>query len=142
MKKLLFVLFLAVMTMSGNAQTSGKVVVNMLGEIQGRYVGENATNYHIAVQDDVWIPKKGMKVVKYSAQNGQGWVFTQSDKPVSMRKQPNASSPVIAKLTNEDFVPTCYPCLGLVNGWFKIRAKGKVGYVSVSLFEWDSIQSF
>lgn len=142
MKKLLLALSFTLASLISYAQTSEKVVVNQRGEVKGRYIGENSTSYHIGVQDDVWIPKKGMKVVTYSAKNGQGWVYTDSEGAVNMRQSPNPSAPVIAKLINEDFVPTCYKCLGLENGWFKIKAKGKIGYVKASLFKWDSIQAF
>ncbi len=39
-------------------------------------------------------------------------------------------------------VPETFPCLGKVNGWYKIRINGKVGYVREDLAEWDGICTF
>ena len=44
--------------------------------------------------------------------------------------------------TIDGCVPDCYDCLGLVNGWFKIRINGKTGFVRADLMEWDGMCSF
>jgi hypothetical protein len=143
MKKFFIALIVFVSILSFGQKTSGKVVVDKNGEVVGRYIGENKTKYHIFVQDEAWEPKKGLKVVLYSASKGQGIVFPKNFGAVNIRKAPNASSPIIAKIDYaEGNLPETFDCLGLENGWYKIKVKGKAAYVKAENMEWDSMDSF
>ena len=62
-----------------------------------------------------------------------------------MRKRPSTKAAVIAKIadnTISGYVPDCYDCLGKVNGWYKIRIDGKIGFVRSDLVVWDGMCSF
>lgn len=143
MKKYLISL-LVLLAITLNAQkTSGKVVISNGGEVIGRYIGENKTQYHIEVQDEGWETKKGHKVVIYSAVKGQGIIYPKNFGTVNISQSPTISSPVIAKVIyGEGFVPEVYDCLGLTNGWFKIKVNGRIGYVKAENMEWDSMNTF
>lgn len=119
-----------------------KMVIDSKGNVAGRYVRTNQTSYTVSVQDDVEVPKIGHKVVVYSAKNGQGVVYTHRTH-VNIRTQPTLESPVITQISyDKNKTPETYPCLGKTRGWYKIRVKGKVGYVRHDLVEWDGMGTF
>ena len=119
-----------------------KMVVDNRGNLVGRYVQTNQTTYTVSVQDDVEVPKLGHKIVEYSARNGQGIVYTLR-KNVNVRTQPNTNSPVICQIScKEGEVPQTYPCLGKEKEWYKIKVRGKEGYVRHDLVEWDGMDTF
>ena len=119
-----------------------QMVIDSRGNVVGRYVQTNQTSYTVSVQDDAEVPKIGHKIVTYSAKNGQGVVYTQRTH-VNVRTEPSLESPVITQIScKEGEVPDTYPCLGKTKGWYKIRIKGKVGYVRHDLVEWDGMSSF
>ena len=126
-----------------NAQ-SMKMVVDAKGEVVGRYIRTNATTYTIGVQDDVEIPKDGHRVVTYSAENGQGFIYRDQTRKgnINVRKGPSTKTQVVAKIPETDGMPDVYDCLGKVDGWYKIRIDGKVGYVRGDLVEWDGMVTF
>ena len=142
-KKLISTTIAIVCSLSMNAQ-SMKMVVDENGEAVGRYVHTNATTYTIAVQDDVEVPKEGLRVVTFSAANGQGIVYRKSIRVgnINVRKGPSLKSAVIGKITEPDGIPDAYPCLGKTKGWYKIRFDGKVGYVREDMVEWDGMCTF
>lgn len=143
MKKILISLVILIATTMYAQKTSGKVVVNKNGEIVGRYIGENKTQYHIQAQDDSWEPKKGLKVVLYSATNGKGIVFPKNTGIINVRKSPNTSASILAKINyKKGDLPETFDCLGLENGWFKIKIKDQLGYVKADNMEWDSMDTF
>ena len=143
MKQLLFTIALAAGCLTASAQ-SMKMVVDENGEAVGRYVHTNATTYTIAVQDDVEVPKEGLRVVTFSAANGQGIVYRKLIRKgnINVRKGPSLKSAVIGKITEPDGIPDAYPCLGKKKGWYKIRFDGKVGYVREDMVEWDGMCTF
>lgn len=121
---------------------SMKMVLDNRGNVVGRYIRTNDNTYTVAVQDDYDVPKSGNKIVTFSAQNGQGILYTRRTH-VNIRKEPTTESPVLTQITFvKGRVPETYPCLGKVNGWYKIRVKGKVGYVRQDLVEWDGMDTF
>lgn len=127
-----------------NAQ-SGKVVIDSHGNVEGRYVRTNKHTYTVNVQDFVDVPKRGRRVVTYSAVNGQGVVYYNQERTgnLNVRQRPTKQSPVIAQIPEPgDYVPDCFPCLGKVNGWYKVNVDGQVGYVRQDLLDWDSICTF
>jgi len=128
-----------------NAQ-SMKMVVDKHGVVIGRWERTNKTTYTISVQDDVEVPQKGHRIVVFSAKNGQGVLYRDQSRTgnINVRKGPSTKTPVIAKIADNTilgYVPDCYDCLGLVNGWYKIRINGKIGYVRADLMEWDGLCS-
>ncbi len=143
MKKLFISISIILASTIYAQKTSGKVVVNNSGEVIGRYIGENKTQYHIEVQDDGWETKKGHKVVLYSAVKGQGVIFPKSSGNVNVRQSPSISSPIVAKIIyNDGELPEVYDCLGLKNGWFTIKINERLGYVKAENMEWDSMNTF
>ena len=120
---------------------SMKVVVDSRGEAVGRYLKENAKQYYVEVQDDYWIPKKGHRVVVFSAAKGQGIIWRHPDRHgnINVRQQPNTNSAVIALITEEGDLMEGFPCLGKYGNWYKIRIFGKIGYVRDDMVEWDGM---
>ena len=119
-----------------------KMVTDSRGNVVGRYVRTNQTSYTVSVQDDVEVPKLGHKIVEYSARNGQGIVYTHRTN-VNVRTQPDLKSSVICQITTKaGEMPTAYPCLGKVHGWYKIRIRGTEGYVRHDLVIWDGMNTF
>jgi len=119
-----------------------KMVLDNMGNVVGRYVSTNENTYTVSVQDDFVVPKAGHKVVVFSAANKQGILYTKRTH-VNIRQQPTTESPVVTQISYEKgSVPETYPCIGKVNDWYKIRVKGKEGYVRQDLVIWDGMDSF
>ena len=123
---------------------SMKMVVEKDGTVVGRYLKTNATTYTVDVQESYDVPKNGLHVVTYSAIKGQGIVYRNQDRVgnINVRKGPSIKSKVVAKIPEFDGVPDCYPCLGLVKGWYKIKIDGVVGYVRKDMACWDGMCTF
>ncbi len=146
MKKFLVLALLLMSFGMMNAQ-SMKMVVDGRGHVVGRYVRTNSTSYTINVQDDYNVPKRGHRVVTFSAANGQGVVYYDQSHTgnLNVRKSPTKNSPVITQITDPapmGYVPDCYDCLGIVNGWYKVKVNGRIGYVRGDLLEWDGMCTF
>lgn len=143
MKKLLLLLVLLSAGLSLKAQ-SMKMVVDTRGNVVGRYVRTNARTFTVDVQDTYDVPKAGNRVVTYSASKGQGIVYRNQQRTgnINVRKGPALHYPVIAQIPEFDGVPDTYPCLGKVNGWYKIKIYGLVGYVRQDMAEWDGMDTF
>lgn len=129
-----------------------KVVIDKDGCVY-RYLADSEEGYYVSVQDEVTIPKQGARVEKYSAQHGQGFVYLNSDvSAANVRMKPTTKSKVLCVIKDaEGYVPSTYPCLGVerqckddgtVSLWFKIKVRGKIGYVSRRLMVWDAVNSF
>ena len=143
MKRILFLLVGLVCCIVASAQ-SMKMVVDKNGEAVGRYVRTNASTYTISVQDAYDVPKAGHRVVTFSAAAGQGIVYRNQDKKgnINVRKGAYRNSTVIALIPEFDGVPDTYPCLGVKNGYYKIRIDGKVGYIRKDMACWDGMSTF
>lgn len=127
-----------------NAQ-SMKMVVNSRGNVVGRYVESGKSTYYISVQDVATVPKRGHRIVTFSADKGQGVVFYDQSHTgnLNVRKSPSTNAPIVTQIPDPgEYVPDCYNCLGKVNGWYKVRVNGKVGYVRGDLLEWDGMCTF
>lgn len=138
MKKTLLLFFVLGFSLSGFSQ-SMKMVVDSKGNVVGRYVRTNTNTYTVDLQDTVDVPKKGHKVVTFSAQAGQGVIWCKNVGKVNVRSTPSTSGEIVGKMVYEEGVPSTYPCLGKVNGWYKTRVNGKVGYVRADLVGWDGM---
>ena len=147
-RALRFVLsFALVLVCLPSGAQSMKMVVDKHGEVVGRYVKTNETTYTVGVQDDVEVPIKGHRVVTYSAKDGQGAVYRNQNKTgkINVRKRPSTDAPIVTQIADNTilgYVPECYDCLGKVNGWYKIRIDGKIGFVRSDLVEWNGMCSF
>jgi hypothetical protein len=144
MKRTLYLIACLLCCVMAGAQ-SMKVVIDSKGEELGRLVRTNTTTYTVSLQDDYDVPKVGNRVVTYSADKGQGIIYRHPDRSgnINVRKGPSIKSAVVAKIPDPDFdLPTPYDCLGKVNGWYKIKIDGKIGYVREDLVCWDAICTF
>ena len=143
MKRLVCLALLAICYLAANAQ-SMKMVVDSRGDVVGRYVSTAGDKYYVVVQDGYYVPKTGKTVVTFSAANGQGIVYRNQDRTgnINVRKGPGTNYPVIDKIPEPVDLPDTYPCLGKVNGWYKIGINGKVGYVRQDMAEWDGMDTF
>ncbi|MBQ3324778.1 MAG: SH3 domain-containing protein [Muribaculaceae bacterium] len=144
MKKFLLLALLLMGFSMMNAQ-SMKMVVNSRGNVVGRYVESGKSTYYISVQDVATVPKRGHRIVTFSAAKGQGVVFYDQSHTgnLNVRKSPSTNAPIVTQIPDPgDYVPDCYNCLGKVNGWYKVRVNGKVGYVRGDLLEWDGMCTF
>lgn len=143
MKKYFIGLSLLIATAINAQKTSEKVVVDSKGEVVGRYIKETSTKFQVLVQDNIWVPKKGHKVMLYSASKGQGVIFPKNNGTVNVRKNPSINAPIVAQITfPEGEIPETAECLGFSNGWFKVVSNGVVGYVKSDNVEWNSIDTF
>lgn len=133
MKKILFIVMILLGISQAYSQ-SAKVVVDSKGNEVGRYVKTSGNNYVVCTQDDFEVPISGHKIVTYSAEKGQGYVILFQGS-VNIRSTPSTSGKIIGKMPEFD----CVECLGKVNGWYKVKVTGKIGYVRADLVEWDPI---
>ena len=146
MKKFLVLALLLVSFGMMNAQ-SMKMVVDKRGNVVGRFVEADRNIYYINVQDVSTVPKRGHRVVTFSAAKGQGVVFYDQSHTgnLNVRKSPSTNAPIVTQIIDPapmGYVPDCYDCLGKVNGWYKVRVNGKLGYVRGDLLEWDGMCTF
>ena len=144
--RLLLSTAVALMCLSSSAQ-SMKMVVDEHGSVVGRWEKTNKSTYNVLVQDDTEVPIKGHCIVTFSAKNGQGVLYRDQKRTgrINVRKGASTKTAVIEQIednTIDGNVPDCYECLGLVNGWYKIRINGKTGFVRADLMEWDGMCSF
>lgn len=150
--KIIFTLLFTVLTTTVSFAQSAKVVVNSDGVAVGRYVRANAHTYTVIQQDTLEIEKDGLKVVTYSAKNGQGFVYADRPINVNVRSIPSVSGDIVGILYGSYYgkydesyppIPDVGECLGKNNGWYKIRMEdGKIGYVRHDLVTWDAIITF
>ncbi len=146
MKKFLVLTFLLMSFALMNAQ-SMKMVVDNKGNAVGRYVKTNSKTYTVDVQDRYDVPKKGNKVVTFSAAKGQGVVYYDQSHTgnLNVRKKPSINAAVVTQIIDPVTLggaPDCYKCLGKVKGWYKVNVNGKIGYVRGDLLEWDGMCTF
>lgn len=112
-------------------------------EVLGRYVSETETEYVIAVQDEVAVPKQGKVVTCFCAVEGKGVVYQNELGVVKVRKKANNVSKVIATIQcQQGEMPECYTCNGFSDGFYRITIDGKEGFVSAHKIAWNSICSF
>ena len=89
--------------------------------------------------------------MEYSAENGDGYLMLDDDvvqTRVNVRQKPSEKSKKIGYIaTHPGELPEAFKCLGYVyeenNGfWFKLKIKGKVGYVAEQFMIWDAINTY
>lgn len=141
---LFFIAFMGVLA-AGAQSNSQKVVVDSEGGLVGRYVRQTATTYIANPLDwEVEVPKKGHRVEIWTPEKGKGYVERGSGITgnINVRKGPSTRTAVVCQITeedsNKDFPGGVFECLGKKNGWYKIKIKGKVGYVRQDLVSWGA----
>ena len=127
-----------------------KVVIDKQGN-ESRYLADCGDNYLVDVQDYALVKKSEGRVVEYSAENGDGYLMLDDDvvqTRVNVRQKPSEKSKKIGYIaTHPGELPEAFKCLGYVyeenNGfWFKLKIKGKVGYVAEQFMIWDAINTY
>ena len=89
----------------------------------------------------VFIACKG-RVEVWTPEKGKGFVARKSGVTgnINVRKGPSTNTAVVTKITeadsNKDYPDNVFKCIGKTKGWYKIKIKGKVGYVRQDLVEW------
>lgn len=119
------------------------VVVDDQGAVVGKHLFTDGDFYIIEMQDYAEVPVAGHHKMTYSAENGQGVIYTLRSK-VNVRESPTTKSPVVAVMptAGDGMAPETFPCLGKTDEWYKIRINGKEGYVREDLVEWDFMDRF
>ena len=144
MKRIIFVFIAIWVMLAANAQDNSlKVVVTNDGHVVGHYVRQTATTYIANPLDwEEEVPKKGHRVEVWTPEKGKGVVARRDGVTgnINVRKGPSTRTAVVCQIKEEDCdsdFPVCtYDCLGKTKGWYKIRVKGKVGYVREDLVTW------
>ena len=145
MKRVIFVFFALLGVVTANAQMADrlKVVVSKDGGLVGRYVRETATTYVANPVDwEEEVPKQGYRVEVWTPEKGKGFVVRGDGVKgnINVRKGPSTKTAVVAQITEEDsakeYPDFAFDCLGKTKGWYKIKIKGKVGYVRQDLVNW------
>ena len=144
MKHLFLTLFAVMGFMAANAQTNSmKVVVNKDGMLVGRYVRQTDSTYIANPVDwEEEVPKKGYRVEVWTPEKGKGFVVREDGVRgnINVRKGPSTRTAIVTTITEadgmKDYPDNTFECLGKTNGWYKIRIKGKVGYVRQDLVSW------
>lgn len=138
------------MAMTNKWYPSAEVVITADGNAH-RYCADCGDDYLVDVQDYGLVPKKGSRKETYSAEDGKGWVYVDTDEAtmVNVRQKPTTKSRVITTISQSpNELPETYQCLGLVDDihakdnfkkWYKVKVDGKIGYISQVLMLWDAI---
>ncbi len=144
MNKLFSFFFILMCAASACAQkNSMKVVVSNDGSLIGKYVRQTNTTYIANPLDwEEEVSKKDSRVEIWTPEKGKGHVIRRDGVKgnINVRKGPSINTAVVTKITeadsNKDYPDCFFDCLGKINGWYKIRIKGIVGYVRQDLVEW------
>ena len=119
------------------------LVFDAQDNLEGKLLFTDGDVHVVGMTGYVEVPVEGRHLVTYSADDGQGFVYTHRSK-VNVREAPNTDSSKVAKLPTcpEGEKPQTFPCLGFEFGWYKIRIDNKVGYVRGDLVTWDCANVF
>ena len=120
-----------------------KVVVSNDGMLVGKYVRQTDTTYVANPLDwEEVVPKKGYRVEVWTPEKGKGFVVRRDGVKgnINVRKGPSTKTAIVTTITEadglKDYPDNAFDCLGKSNDWYKIKIKGKVGYVRQDLVEW------
>lgn len=119
------------------------VVIDDQGNFVGAYLFTDGDNYIVELQEYKDVPISGHHKVTYSAENGQGVIYTYRTK-VNVRESPSTDSKVVTMMptSEEGMAPETVPCIGKTEGWYKTKIDGKVGYVKEDLVQWICMDWF
>lgn len=127
-----------------------KVVIDKQGNVS-RYLADCGDSYLVDVQDYALVKKSEGSIKEYSAEKGNGYLVLDDDvvqTRVNVRQKPSEKSKKIGTIASRPGeLPEVFPCLGYIyekdNGyWFKLKIKGKVGYVAEQFMIWDAINTY
>ena len=120
-----------------------KVVVGDDGGLMGRYVRQTDSTYIANPLDwEVEVSKSEGRKEVWSPEKGKGFVVRADGVRgnINVRKGPSTRTAIVSTITEadgkKDYPDCAFDCLGKVDNWYKIRIKGKVGYVREDLVEW------
>ena len=147
MKHFLLVLTALTGLLTAEAQNYGhnwlKVVVSNDGGLVGRFVRQTDSTYIANPLDwEVEVSKESSRVEVWSPENGNGFVVRHDGVTgnINVRKEPSTRAAIVARITeadsNKDYPDNAFECIGKKGKWFKIRIKGKVGFVREDLVDW------
>lgn len=144
MKKLVFIFLMVMGALTIQAQSNrAKVVVTKDGHLVGKYVRETKTTYIANPLDwEEEVSKTKARVEIWTPEKGKGFVYRRDGVSgnINVRKGPSTRTAVVAQITEEDskkdYPDFAFDCLGKIKGWYKIKIKGKVGYVRQDLVDW------
>ena len=144
LKRIVMLLMAAVCVLAASAQSNSmKVVVSDDGMLVGRYVRQTDTTYVANPLDwEVVVSKEGYRVEVWTPEKGKGFVVRRDEVRgnINVRRGPSTKTPIVSTITEadgrKDYPDNTFDCLGMSNGLYKIKIKGKVGYVRQDLVEW------
>ncbi len=119
------------------------VVVYNDGSLAGRFVRETDSTYIANPLDwEVEVSKTEGRKEVWSPEKGKGFVVRADGVRgnINVRKGPSTRTAIVSTITEadgkKDYPDCAFDCLGKVDNWYKIKIKGKVGYVREDLVEW------
>ena len=118
---------------------SATVVIDLKGNYIGDYRRKEGDYIIYSIGDnELSMSSSKCKVVTYRAEDGQGVILNNGgNKVVDVYLRPDNGSKVIERIPpNEGCYPEPFPCLGTDGAFYKIRYKGKIGFVEKSKVEW------
>ena len=115
------------------------VIVNDTDGIASIYLAEDDTRYFTVFQDYAWVDKSVSHIETYRADNGQGSIYSISNKPVYVRMAPSEDAEVIQVIDVPVDIPESYACLGKNRDWFRVNVEGIIGYVYQYSVRWEAI---
>ncbi len=146
MKRLFLSMMFVITCITASAQWEHDrltVVVSDDGTLVGRFERETDSTYIANPLDwEVEVSKVGYKKEVWSPEKGKGLVVRKDGVKgnINVRKGPSTNTPVVAKITEadglKDYPDNAFDCVGKSGNWYKIKIKGKVGYVREDLVEW------
>ena len=125
-----------------SAAAQMKVVILQDGTV-ARYVSENGNAYSCDIQDTFSVPREEVRVELWSASDGKGIVYLKEPgvRPAYSAPDPAAAT-VLDLIYEEGCVPDTYPCLGLEDGWYKVRVGERPAFIEARYVIWDAVDSF
>lgn len=104
-----------------------------------KFLGETDTTIVAGSIEESELPKADCRLETWRAEDGKGWVYAGYGK-TPVRSNPDNNAKVIATLYNpgDSEMIDGLPCLGIEGNWFKVKVKGKTGYVYMDNAFWDS----
>lgn len=117
---------------------SATVVIDLKGNYIGDYRRKEGDYIIFSIGDnELSMSSSKCKVVTYRAEDGQGVILNNGgNKVVDVYLRPDNGSKVIERIPPNEGYPEPFPCLGTDGAFYKIKYKGKIGFVEKSKVEW------
>lgn len=105
------------------------------------YQGETKEYYLVCLGQDgpYTIPRKDAEIITWAAAEGHGYVLMRNEmhSTVLMKAKPTDDSQTIESFQDPDGIPEYAECLAVSGDWYKVKFKGKTGYVKRTECEWS-----